>query len=80
MTAFRSPVNPLVSLTAAESVADATQDRLKPVRIWLYVIALMVLAMVVVACSPHAIAIGAVLVGAFLIWRADGHPGPPVAN
>jgi cytochrome c oxidase assembly protein subunit 15 len=38
----------LVSLTAAESVADATQDRLKPVRIWLYVIALMVLAMVVV--------------------------------
>lgn len=38
------------------------------------------LAMVVVACSPHAIAIGAVLVGAFLIWRADGHPGAPVAN
>jgi cytochrome c oxidase assembly protein subunit 15 len=38
----------LVSLTAAESVADATLDRLKPVRIWLYVIALMVLAMVVV--------------------------------
>jgi heme a synthase len=48
VTAFRSPVNPLVSLTAAESVADATLDRLKPVRIWLYVIALMVLAMVVV--------------------------------
>lgn len=38
----------MVSLTAAESVADATPDRLKPVRIWLYVIALMVLAMVVV--------------------------------
>lgn len=38
----------MVSLTAAESVADATRDRLKPVRIWLYVIALMVLAMVVV--------------------------------
>jgi cytochrome c oxidase assembly protein subunit 15 len=38
----------LVSLTAAESVADARPDRLKPVRIWLYVIALMVLAMVVV--------------------------------
>jgi cytochrome c oxidase assembly protein subunit 15 len=48
VAAFRSPVNPLVSLTAAESVADATPDRLKPVRIWLYVIALMVLAMVVV--------------------------------
>jgi len=38
----------LVSLTAAESVADAPPDRLKPVRIWLYVLALMVLAMVVV--------------------------------
>lgn len=38
----------MVSLTAAESVADATPDRLKPVRIWLYVMALMVLAMVVV--------------------------------
>jgi cytochrome c oxidase assembly protein subunit 15 len=38
----------LVSLTAAESIADARPDRLKPVRIWLYVIALMVLAMVVV--------------------------------
>lgn len=38
----------MVSLTAAESVADTTPDRLKPVRIWLYVIALMVLAMVVV--------------------------------
>ncbi len=42
------PVNPLVSLTAAESIANPTPDRLKPVRIWLYVIALMVLAMVVV--------------------------------
>jgi cytochrome c oxidase assembly protein subunit 15 len=48
VTAFNPPVNPLVSLTAAESVADAAPDRLKPVRIWLYVIALMVLAMVVV--------------------------------
>jgi cytochrome c oxidase assembly protein subunit 15 len=48
VTAFNAPVNALVSLTAAESVADATHDRLKPVRIWLYVIALMVLAMVVV--------------------------------
>ncbi len=38
----------MVSLTAAESVADVAPDRLKPVRIWLYVIALMVLAMVVV--------------------------------
>ena len=38
----------MVSLTAAESVADTTPDRLRPVRIWLYVIALMVLAMVVV--------------------------------
>ena len=38
----------MVSLTAAESIADATPDRLKPVRIWLYVMALMVLIMVVV--------------------------------
>ena len=38
----------MVSLTAAESIADVTPDRLKPVRIWLYVVALMVLAMVVV--------------------------------
>ena len=39
----------MVSLTSAESVADfASRDRLRPVRIWLYVIALMVLAMVVV--------------------------------
>ncbi|OJX51680.1 MULTISPECIES: COX15/CtaA family protein [unclassified Devosia] len=38
----------MVSLTAAESVADAPQDRLKPVRVWLYVLALMVLVMVVV--------------------------------
>jgi cytochrome c oxidase assembly protein subunit 15 len=40
---------PVVELTAAESVANfAPADRLRPVRIWLYVIALMVLAMVVV--------------------------------
>jgi cytochrome c oxidase assembly protein subunit 15 len=40
---------PVVSLTAAESVPNYTAgDRLRPVRIWLYVIALMVLAMVVV--------------------------------
>jgi cytochrome c oxidase assembly protein subunit 15 len=40
---------PVVSLTAAESVANALPaDRLRPVRIWLYVVALMVLAMVVV--------------------------------
>ncbi len=39
---------PVVSLTSAESVANFTPDRLRPVRIWLYVIALMVLAMVVV--------------------------------
>jgi cytochrome c oxidase assembly protein subunit 15 len=40
---------PVVSLTAAESVANAVPaDRLRPVRIWLYVVALMVLAMVVV--------------------------------
>jgi cytochrome c oxidase assembly protein subunit 15 len=38
----------VVSLTAAESVANPTPDRLKPVRAWLYVMALMVLAMVVV--------------------------------
>jgi len=39
----------LVSLTSAESVANFTPaDRLKPVRIWLYVIAAMVLAMVMV--------------------------------
>ena len=40
---------PVVSLTSAESVANyVPADRLRPVRIWLYVIALMVLAMVVV--------------------------------
>src|SRR6201999_1623134 len=34
---------------AAESVANAAPaDRLRPVRIWLYVVALMVLAMVVI--------------------------------
>lgn len=39
----------MVSLTSAESIANyAPADRLRPVRIWLYVIALMVLAMVVV--------------------------------
>jgi cytochrome c oxidase assembly protein subunit 15 len=38
----------LVSLTAAESIPDSAPDRLRPVRIWLYVMALMVLAMVVV--------------------------------
>lgn len=48
LTAFLIPVNAVVSLTAAESVANPTPDRLKPVRVWLYVIALMVLAMVVV--------------------------------
>jgi cytochrome c oxidase assembly protein subunit 15 len=40
---------PVVSLTSAESVANfAPADRMRPVRIWLYVVALMVLAMVVV--------------------------------
>ncbi|HVY52526.1 MAG TPA: COX15/CtaA family protein [Devosia sp.] len=40
---------PVVSLTAAESIASpAPPDRLKPVRVWLYIVALMVLAMVVV--------------------------------
>ena len=40
---------PVVSVTSAESVANyVPADRLRPVRIWLYVIALMVLAMVVV--------------------------------
>ena len=48
MAAFTAPVNPLVLLTAAESVANVAPDRLKPVRTWLYVLALMVLAMVVV--------------------------------
>ena len=38
----------MVSLTTAESVANPTPDRLKPVRVWLSVMALMVLAMVVV--------------------------------
>ncbi|RYE07225.1 MAG: heme A synthase [Hyphomicrobiales bacterium] len=41
-------VNPLVSLTSAESVPNHSADRLKPVRVWLYVMALMVLAMVIV--------------------------------
>src|SRR3569832_1535811 len=40
---------PVVSLTSAESIANYTPvDRLRPVRIWLYIIALMVLAMDVV--------------------------------
>ena len=40
---------PVVDLTAAESLPNsAGPDRMKPVRIWLYVIAAMVLAMVVV--------------------------------
>jgi len=39
----------LVSLTSAESVANfSSPDRLRPVRVWLYVMAAMVLAMVVV--------------------------------
>ncbi|MEO6013355.1 MAG: COX15/CtaA family protein [Devosia sp.] len=39
----------MVSLTSAESVPNfSSNDRLRPVRVWLYVIALMVLAMVVV--------------------------------
>ena len=39
----------MVSLTSAEAVAnDMPADRLRPVRIWLYVVALMVLAMVAV--------------------------------
>jgi cytochrome c oxidase assembly protein subunit 15 len=38
----------VVSLTAAESIANPTPDRLRPVRVWLYVMALMVLAMVIV--------------------------------
>ena len=38
----------MVSLTAAESVPNTAPDRLGPVRIWLYVMALMVLAMVAV--------------------------------
>ncbi|MEO7223443.1 MAG: COX15/CtaA family protein, partial [Devosia sp.] len=48
LAAIHEPVNPLVSLTSAESIPDTAPDRLKPVRAWLYVIALMVLAMVVV--------------------------------
>jgi len=40
---------PVVSLTAAESIPNSRAlDRMKPVRIWLYIVALMVLAMVVV--------------------------------
>jgi cytochrome c oxidase assembly protein subunit 15 len=40
---------PVVSLTAAESIPNSrAQDRMRPVRIWLYIVALMVLAMVVV--------------------------------
>jgi cytochrome c oxidase assembly protein subunit 15 len=40
---------PVVSLTAAESIPNAVPaDRLRPVRIWLYIVALMVLAMVMV--------------------------------
>ncbi len=39
---------PVVSLTAAESIANPTPDRLKPVRLWLYVMALLVLVMVAV--------------------------------
>lgn len=38
----------MVSLTSAESVPNHSADRLKPVRVWLYVMALMVLAMVIV--------------------------------
>jgi len=39
---------PVVSLTAAESIANPTPDRLKPVRVWLYVMAILVLTMVAV--------------------------------
>jgi len=40
---------PVVLLTSAESVANfSSPDRLRPVRVWLYVIAALVLAMVVV--------------------------------
>ncbi len=40
---------PVVSLTSAESIPNfSARDRLRPVRIWLYVVALMVLAIVVV--------------------------------
>lgn len=49
LAAIVQRVNPLVLLTAAETIATRTaEDRLRPVRIWLYVIALMVLAMVAV--------------------------------
>jgi len=39
---------PVVLLTAAESVPNTPPDRLRPVRIWLYVMAALVLCMVVV--------------------------------
>ena len=40
---------PVVSLTSAESIPNfSARDRLRPVRIWLYAVALMVLAIVVV--------------------------------
>ncbi|MEO8758774.1 MAG: COX15/CtaA family protein [Devosia sp.] len=40
---------PVVSLTSAESIANfSPADRMRPVRIWLYIVAQMVLAMVVV--------------------------------
>src|SRR3569833_4539302 len=49
LAAISPPVNAVGSLTAAESIPNAMPaDRLKPVRIWLYVVALMVLAMVMV--------------------------------
>jgi cytochrome c oxidase assembly protein subunit 15 len=49
LAAIQLPVNALVFLTAAETIATRNaEDRLRPVRIWLYVIALMVLAMVAV--------------------------------
>jgi cytochrome c oxidase assembly protein subunit 15 len=39
---------PVVMLTTAESVPNAAGDRLRPVRVWLYVLAAMVLCIVVV--------------------------------
>ena len=57
---------PVVSLTSAESVANfAPADRLRPVRIWLYVVALMVLAMVVVGGLVGAGALGYDVVAGF---------------
>jgi cytochrome c oxidase assembly protein subunit 15 len=68
---------PVVFVTSAESVANfAPADRLKPVRIWLYIIALMVLAMVVVGGMTRLTDSGLSITE----WQPISGTIPPLSN